>query len=233
MKSSRESINGHVEQRGSITKLTQQDHEAADEEKLTGSFGELFGIKIYRNNLILMIACWSFSSWAFFVVPFYLAKIKGNMYLMSLMTAIAEIIATFICMFAIHGRDLRRALALFCGISCIGSIGVVAFTSLYSGDSQLPDAFSYMLLYIGVVTAFDLVYLLVNELFPTVFLGTSYGACNVVGRFISILSPLAAELPGVVPLILLACFAAICTALPFGLIKTKKADEPKDSKLED
>ena len=91
-----------------------------------------------------------------------------------------------------------------------------------------------MILYIGVVTAFDLVYLIVNELFPTVFLGTAYGACNVVGRAISIMSPLAAELPGAVPLILLACFAAICTALPFSLVKTKKLDsETKDQKFEE
>ena len=141
---------------------------------------------------------------------------------MSLMTALAELIATFICMYAIHGRDLRKLLALFCGISCVGSIAVIAFTSIYSGESQLPEAFAYMILYIGVVTAFDLVYLMVNELFPTVFLGTSYGACNVIGRGVSIMAPLAAELPGAVPLILMSCFAAICTALPFGLVKTKK-----------
>merc|ERR1712032_925388 len=146
--------------------------QAANEENLTGTLRELFTIKVYRNNLFLMMICWSFSSWAFFVVPFYLAKIKGNMYLMSLMTAIAEIIATFICMYAIHGRDLRKALAFFCGLSAAGSICVIIFTSVYSGDSQIPEALAYMFLYIGVVTAFDLVYLIVADLFPTIFLGT-------------------------------------------------------------
>ena len=207
--------------------------EAANEERLAGTIRELFTIKVYRTNLLIMVICWSFSSWAFFVVPFYLAKIKGNMYLMSLMTALAEIFATFICMFAIHGRDLRRALAFFCGLSAVGSLGVIVFTSFYKGDSQMPDALSYMFLYIGVVTAFDLVYLIVNDLFPTIFLGTSYGACNVVGRFISILSPLAAELPGVLPLVLLGIFAAICTLLPLGLVKAKTEDKPvKDENKE-
>jgi hypothetical protein len=130
----RSSIN-KAENRGSLVEMNEADFIAADVEKLTGSVSELFGIKIYRNNLLLMIACWSFSSWAFFVVPFYLGKIKGNMYLMSLMTAIAEIIATFICMFAIHGRDLRKALALFCGISCVGSIADIVFIYFYTGDS--------------------------------------------------------------------------------------------------
>ena len=193
----------------------------AEEETGTGSLRELFGTRTYRNNLIIMTICWSFSSWAFFVIPFYLGEIKANMYLMSLSTATAEIIATFICMFAIHGRDLRKALALFCGISAVGSLAVIIFTSLYSGDSQLVLAGSYMVLYIGVVTAFDLVYLTVNELFPTMFLGTAYGACNVVGRFVSIFAPLAAVLPGVTPLILLGAFAAICTALPLFLVRAK------------
>ena len=104
--------------------------EAANEEQLNGTLRELFTIKVYRSNLLIMVVCWSFSSWAFFVVPFYLGKIKGNMYLMSLMTALAEIIATFICMFAIHGRDLRKALAFFCGLSAAGSVGVIIFTSV-------------------------------------------------------------------------------------------------------
>jgi hypothetical protein len=47
----------------------------------------------------------------------------------------------------------------------------------------------YMLLYTGVTISFDLVYLVVNELFPTIFIGTAYGACNVVGRFVAILGP--------------------------------------------
>ena len=209
----------------SILKATREDvHQAANEERLTGTISELFTMKVYRNNLLIMVICWSFSSWAFFVVPFYLGKIKGNMYLMSLMTAIAEIIATFICMFAIHGRDLRKSLAFFCGLSAVGSIAVIVFTTFDKGDSQIPDALSYMFLYVGVVTAFDLVYLIVNDLFPTIFLGTSYGACNVVGRFISILAPMAAELPGVLPLILLSVFAVICTLLPLGLIKAKNED---------
>ena len=150
---------------------------------------------------------------------------------MSLSTATAEIIATFICMFAIHGRDPRKALALFCGMSAVGSIAVILFTSMYSGDSQLVLAGSYMILYIGVVTAFDLVYVTVNELFPTIFLGTAYGACNVVGRFVSIFAPMAAVLPGVTPLILLGVFAAICTAFPLFLVKAKKVEETDDQDL--
>ena len=83
---------------------------------------------------------------------------------------------------------------------------------------------AYMFLYVGIGLAFNCVYLLVNDLFPTILLGTSYGACNVVGRFVSILAPLAAELPGVMPLVLLGCFAAVCTIIPCGLVKAKNEE---------
>ena len=200
------------------------------EENLSGSLRELFTTKVYRNNLIIMSIVWSFGSFGNFVIPFYLATIPANMYLMALMTAVAEINATFICMFAIAGRDLRKALAFFCAMSAIGSLGVIIFTSLYKGESQLPEALAYMILYTGVVTAFDLVYLTMNDLFPTIYKGTAYGAANIVGRFVSIFAPMAAVLPGVTPLIILGVFAAICTGLPLFLVKEKKVLQGNNEK---
>ena len=71
----------------------------------------------------------------------------------------------------------------------------------------------------GIVTAFDLVYLLVNDLFPTIFLATSYGACNVVGRFVSILSPLMAYATDPIPMLTLIAFSGLCIFLPMCLVK--------------
>ena len=79
-----------------------------------------------------------------------------------------------------------------------------------------------MLLYVGVVTTFNLVYLIVNELFPTLYLATAYGACNIVGRSITILSPLVARAPDPIPLAILGAYSAVCILLPFGLVKFKK-----------
>ena len=86
----------------------------------------------------------------------------------------------------------------------------------------MPEAATYLVLYVGIVTAFDLVYVIVAELFPTIFLGTAYGCCNVLGRFIAILSPEVARLPVPWPMLILAIYAAFATILPFGLIKIKK-----------
>ena len=77
----------------------------------------------------------------------------------------------------------------------------------------------YLILYVGIVTAFNLVYLTVNDLFPTIFLATSYGACNIVGRFVSILSPLMAYAGDILPIVTLIVFSGFCIFLPMGLVK--------------
>ena len=140
-----------------------------------------------------MVVIWSFCAFAFFLVPFYLSNLKTkNMFMISLALAVAEIISSVICLVFIHGRDLRRQLSLYYFLTCVGALSIMLFDMLYTGTSEVPIAIGFLLLYVGVVTAFDLVYLIVNELFPTIYLATSYGACNIVGRAITILSPLVA-----------------------------------------
>jgi len=83
----------------------------------------------------------------------------------------------------------------------------------------MPVAVAFLILYVGIVTSFDLCYLIVNDLFPTIFLTTSYGACNVMGRFVSILSPLMAYAPDPIPMLTLIGFSAVCIFMPMCLIK--------------
>ena len=164
-----------------------------NELKLTGSLKELFSTPVFRRNLIIMVIIWSFCAFAFFLVPFYLSALdEQNMFLMSLAIAIAEIISSVICLVFIEGRDLRKQLSLYYFLTCLGAVSIMLFNWIYTGPSEVPTAIGFLLLYVGVVTAFDLVYLIVNQLFPTIYLATSYGACNIVGRAITILSPLVA-----------------------------------------
>ena len=86
----------------------------------------------------------------------------------------------------------------------------------------------YLILYTGVVTAFDLVYLIVNDMFPTIFRATAYGVCNILGRFISILSPLIARMPGYWPLGILAVFSLIAAIVPLKLKSVEKKKHSND-----
>ena len=101
--------------------------EAENVMKLEGTMSELFKIKVYRNNLIILAILWSFSSFAFFLIPYYIAFIDIDIYLISLCTAVAEIIATLICFGITHGGDMRKMLAIFCGLTAIGTLGVMLF----------------------------------------------------------------------------------------------------------
>ena len=103
--------------------------------KLKGTIRELFSIKIYRNNLIIMMVTWSFASFAFFVVPLYVSNVDLNLFLISICLAVAEIISSFICLRITHKRDNKKSLIFFCAVSCIGSVCALIFQSVYKADS--------------------------------------------------------------------------------------------------
>lgn len=101
--------------------------EAANVNELKGTIRELFSIKIYRNNLMIMMVTWSFASFAFFLVPLYIGNADLNLFLISICLAIAECIASFICLFITHGKDNKKSLIVFCFLTCLGSIGALIF----------------------------------------------------------------------------------------------------------
>lgn len=71
------------------------------------------------------------------------------------------------------------------------------------------------------MATFNYVYVLINELFPTIFLATAYGLCNIIGRAVAISSPLVARVNPPWPMLILAVYSAICTILPLLLVKVK------------
>ena len=64
--------------------------------------------------------------------------------------------------------------------------------------------------------------MLVNELFPTIFLATAYGCVNIIGRAVAITSPGVARIDPPVPMLILAIYSAVCTVLPLLLVKLKQ-----------
>ena len=123
------------EERGSFAPSPDEVAEAMNELQLSGSLKELFQVSIFRRNLILMIIVWSFCTFSFFVVPFYLDTIPGNLFLMSSSTAIAEILASIICLLATHKYDTRKTVAFFSFVSCLATIGIITLTACYKGTS--------------------------------------------------------------------------------------------------
>lgn len=164
---------------------------------------------------------WSFVAFAFFLVPLYIGNANLDFFLISIILGIAEIISAFLSMFITRKGDASVALIVFCALSCIASIGALLFETFLenSAENQVPIAIIYMVLYVGIGTAFNLAYLVVCDLFPTIFLATSYGACNVSARLIAILSPFMAYAPKPIPILTLISYSALCIFLPMCLVK--------------
>ena len=91
--------------------------------------------KVYMRNLILMIVIWSFCTFSFYLVPYYLDTIPGNLFLMSTSTAVAEILASIISLVIANRFETRRSIAVFALISCVSTIGIILLTSIYKGKS--------------------------------------------------------------------------------------------------
>ena len=97
--------------------------------RLQGTLVELFSIKVYRNNLLIVMIVWSFSSFAFFLIPLYIGNAEPNLFLMSISLAVAEILSALICMFVTNKLDNRSSLIISCAMACLGSIGVLVIES--------------------------------------------------------------------------------------------------------
>lgn len=63
---------------------------------------------------------------------------------MSTATAIAEILASVICLMTTHKFDTKKLVAFFSFVSCIATLGIITMTSLYKGDSQIPLTVGYL-----------------------------------------------------------------------------------------
>ena len=186
---------------------------------MDGSLKELIKNKIYLRNLIIMTFIWSFGSFAFFLVPFYVTsslKGIGNIYFNLLFNYIAELLACLVILLVIKYMKLKTAATLFSVIILIGSILMTVLIEIKKetdkdGGSTLTNILSatfIMITNFGVVCVFDIAYLINPTLFPTILLASCYGICNLFGRFITIFSPLVADLGPLPPLLILIVFSA-------------------------
>ena len=83
-----------------------------------------------------MTTIWSFGSFAYFLIPFYLSSMKANIYYLSLSTEAAEFLASIICLFIVHVMDLRRALFMCCFIVLAGCIAMMIATKISDNSND-------------------------------------------------------------------------------------------------
>ena len=92
---------------------------------------------------------------------------------------------------------------------------------IFKDSNEILVALLILFTNFGITSSFDTAYLVNIELFPTLFLATVYGGCNIVGRLITILSPQIARLPHPYSMLIMTIFAGTSSILGIFLVREK------------
>ena len=143
------------------TTATATHSEIETAETLKGSYLELFSIPVYRKNVFIMMIIWSFGSFAFFMVPYYLKNVKADIYNLSIATEVAEFLASVACLYIQERMELKKALFFFCSLIALGSFGMLFIAEdVTSGNASKWNVGLVLLTNLGIVSAFDIAYLI-------------------------------------------------------------------------
>lgn len=110
-------------------------------------------------------------------------------------------------------QNKGSAILIFTIFTILGLISIV----LLDKYSDLPyqhliSAVMYFLIYIGFVAIYNVIYLVLNDLFPTLYFGTAFGVCNILSRLVCCFAPLFAQVKKPIPFLVLSS-AGICSII--------------------
>lgn len=169
-------------------------------------------------NLILMTVFWTAASFNFYVLTFYLKYIPGSIYVNACLACVADIVGHMVSGYIAKLFGVKPAFFIAFILASIGGVMLVIF---FNAKETLIAVF-VLFARCGMAFAFNMVYYATPQMFPTETCSTAFGICNVFARFISILSPLVAELPEPVPMTVFSVVAIVSAVLPAFLRKVKK-----------
>lgn len=166
-----------------------------------------------------MSMTWASSSFTYYMVGFYIKYIPGDIFKMVIVSCMAEFSACLIS--GIISTYIGTKKCLFFSFFIGGVFGTTLI--FIDPENTLVIGACLLLTKFGVSSAFNLCFLVTAEYFPTMYSSTVFGACNVFARVMSIFSPLIAEVPAPLPMIVYTCF---CILSMIGTTLLVKAKEP-------
>ena len=102
----------------------------------------LKGNKDMTRNLQIMVVLWSFGSFAFFLVPYYLESLSADLYVTSLASELAELLASVMVGFIANCIELKKAMTIFCMLICVMSAAIWIFKLAFpEDDTEEPSDF--------------------------------------------------------------------------------------------
>ena len=183
--------------------------QVADEDKY---FKVFLSRCLNLTNLLVFIYLMSAASFDFYLINFYLKYIPGNIFINTIVSSASSSASCYIAGIIIIKMGSRNGMCVaftMCFLS-----GIVLLISESGGDdstlmiSAIP--FAVLSAQFGASCAFGMLYMCTLQFFPSQFLGTVFGVCNVTARSITILSPMVAEADHPIPevLIITTCLGA-------------------------
>jgi MFS family permease len=133
-----------------------------------------------------------------------------SVFQLTITSSVAEIIACFSTSLITYLFNTKRGLIISYVIAILGALGFV-----FSANALDSNLLPYFVLFtkLGVTMSFNISYVIMNELFPTLLKATSFGMCNIVARLITITSPLVAILPSPYPMLIFVIYACVTSFL--------------------
>ena len=132
-----------------------------------------------------MILLWSIVSFDYYVITFYVKYLNGVIFYLNIVQCLAEIAGYFFSGFLAHKFNNKTVL-----ISCFGLAALFgALQVIFEDQGDWVTYVAILVIKFTISSAFNAVFIANSELFPTIYLGTSFGFVNVFARTATILAP--------------------------------------------
>ena len=170
-----------------------------------------------RYNVIICTILWTGTTFSQYLASYTLKNLPGDFYKNIYASTSSEVAA--ILLSGIFASQFNFKSTLIFGYVLAFVSGFFVTTNPF--ESETIFAFFVLLSRFGVCITFNMNYVAVQRLFPSVVLSTVFGITNVFARFITVLAPMIAERPEPQPMALFTSIMLLCSVI-VTLLDTKK-----------
>jgi len=158
---------------------------------------------------------WSISSFNYYLITFYMKYVPGNIYVNTTASALSENLA-----YVVSGILLNKIGIKLCYVCplIIAIVGGFLLTSIPA--TGWTEASFVLIAKFGISWSFNNCYLSTPLLFPAHLRVRVFGICHLLASFVTVLSPLLAEIEPPTPMIVFTITSGIALVISF-MINTK------------
>ncbi len=175
---------------------------------------------ITRSNLIVISCFWVASNFGYYLIMFNMKHLAGNIFTNTIFCSTADVLGYFTTGIIFQYVGGKKSILASFSIAGLSGMGALYFKSR-------PDLISFFLFgcRLGVAAACNVVTILNLTVFPSDFMSTSFGICNIFARLSSILAPIIAELDDPLPFLVFCVVTSSCVFLAKFMQESSNGDD--------